>query len=98
MGYRVEYEPVRKVRNMEKRICRVSALTALFLLLFFFLVFAYWPRGAQLITEAIIPGGTDGLAAALEAFADQLRQGEMLSKAFAAFCQSVTMEAQIAPD
>lgn len=89
MGYRIEYQPVKKVRNAEKRISRIPALTALFLLLFFLLVSSFWPRGRELMRELIIPGDPDVTVAALEVFAQELHGGEELSSAFESFCRRI---------
>ena len=95
MGYRIDYLPIRKVRNLEKRTSGIPALTALFFLLFVFLVFSFWPRGAALLREILIPGDPDVTVAALETFARELNRGENLSSAFEAFCRQVLAEAQL---
>lgn len=96
MGYRVDYQPIKKVRNAEKRTVRLPAMTALFLALFFFLVCSFWPRGAELLREILIPGDPDITVMALEAFAQELQEGEKLSGAFEAFCHRIMTEAQFA--
>ena len=92
MGYRVDYLPIKKVRNMEKRTSYVPAMTALFLLLFFFLVSSFWPWGAEFLREVLIPGDLDVTVAALEAFAMKLQNGEAFSDAFKAFCHQLLEE------
>lgn len=92
MGYRVDYQPVKKVRNAEKRKSRVPALTALFLMLFFFLVFSFWPQGGELLRELLIPGDPDTTVMALEAFAQDLHDGETPAIAFETFCRSILGE------
>ena len=97
MGYRVDYSPVRKVRNAEKRTLRLPALTMLFFLLFVFLVLSFWPRGSVLLREILIPGDPDITVQALEAFARNLRSGEELSGALEVFCRTIVKEAQGVP-
>ena len=96
MGYRVEYMPIRKVRNMKIRTCRVPVLTGLFFCLFLFLVFSYWPRGAEIIQDLVIPGDPDITIAFVETFADQIQNGEPFSEALAAFCHNMK-EALLVP-
>lgn len=95
MGYRIDYQPIKMIRNAEKRMAPIPAMTALFLVLFFLLVFAFWPQGAQLLREAFIPGNPDVTVAALETFAQELRFGESLSCAFEAFCRQILSEAKL---
>lgn len=98
MGYRVEYGPVKKVRGLEKRFSRVSALTALFLLLFFLLAGNFWPRGAEVIRKLVFPGDPAVTASALEVMTDQLREGEELSDALHCFCVRILEGAELDSD
>lgn len=95
MGYRIDYQPIKKVRNLEKRTAGVPAMTALFLMLFFMLVFSFWPQGAELLREMLIPGDPDVTVAALETFAQELQCGESLYSAFDTFCRQLLAEAQL---
>lgn len=97
MGYRVEYQPVKKVRNVETRTSGIPALTALFLMLFFFLVCSCWPEGTALLRQILIPGDPDTTVMALEVFAQDLQAGEPLSEAFTNFCSRIIREAQLDP-
>lgn len=97
MGYRVDYRPVKKIRNAEKRTVRLPALTMLFFLMFLFLVFSFWPQGGALLRELLIPGDPDVTVMALETFAQDLRAGDALSGAFETFCRTIVAEAQLAP-
>lgn len=98
MGYRVEYRPIGKQRRREKQVCRLPALTASFLLLFVLLVFSFWPKGAEILKEIVIPGEPRVTVAAMEAFSVQLREGEAVSDAFAAFCQTILAGEQLDSD
>lgn len=95
MGYRVEYQPIRKIRNAEKRRSMAPALTGLCLLLFVFLVNSMWPRGAEVLRGLVFSGDTAVTAAALEEFAVELGAGEELSSAFVSFCRTVIENAQL---
>ena len=95
MGYRVEYQPVKKVRGAEKRTVWVPALTGLFLLLFLLLVNSTWPRGAEVLQGLIFPGDASVTAAALEELTVELRAGEELASAFETFCRTVIENAEI---
>lgn len=98
MGYRVDYQPVKKVRGAEKRTSKIPALTALFLVLFLLLVNGFWPRGAEVLKEVLIPGDPAVTVAALEDFATELKAGENLSGAWEAFCRRVIGEAELGSD
>lgn len=89
MGYRVEYQPIKKVRGAERIKSRVLSLTALFFLLFCVLVQCFLPRGAELMKEILIPGETAVTAVALDRFAEELKMGGALQEALQHFCQLV---------
>lgn len=89
MGYRVEYQPIKKVRGAERIRSRVLSLTALFFLLFCVLVQCFLPRGAELMKEILIPGEASVTVAALDHFAEELRRGETVQNALLHFCQLV---------
>lgn len=96
MGYRVDYQPVKKVRGVEKRTARLPALIAVCLVLFLLLVNCTWPRGAQVLRGLFFPGDAAATAAALEDFAMELKAGEELPSALESFCRSVIREAELA--
>ena len=97
MGYRVDYQPVNKVRGLEKRTARAPALAALCLVLFCLLVNSIWPRGAEVMRELLIPGNPAVTVAALEDFAEELKAGEALPSALEGFCRKVIREAELDP-
>ena len=89
MGYRVDYKPIKKVRNMEKRITNVPVLTGICLLLFFFLVFSCWPQGMEIVQEMMIPGEPEITLAAMEQFTDLLMDGASIGEALEVFCNTI---------
>lgn len=89
MGYRVEYQPVKKVRGAEKRRSRVLSLSALFFLILCILVSCFLPREAEVMKEVLIPGEAAVTAAALDRFAEELKMGETVRDALMHFCQLV---------
>lgn len=91
MGYRVEYAPIRKVRGAERKISRVSALTGVWLLFFILLVNGFWPRGAMVMRDLLMPVDT----AALETLASDLRAGAQLDEAVEGFCREIIADAQL---
>jgi len=95
MGYRVEYQSVRKVRGVEKRTSSLPALIGLCLMLFLLLVGSCWPRGAQVLRGLVMPGNPSVTAAALEDFALELKAGEALPSALEGFCRRVIQEAEV---
>lgn len=95
MGYRVEYETVRKVRRMEQRTTRLPALTAAAFVLFLVLVGSFWPKGKEVLREILIPGDPAVTVAALEDLAEELKTGTELDDALENFCQTVVREADL---
>lgn len=94
MGYRVEYQSGKQVRETKKHRSCIPVLTAVSLLVFLLLVNAFWPRGAEVLQELLFPGDAAVTAAALEEFAMELRAGEELPDALATFCRTVIQNAQ----
>lgn len=97
MGYRVDYQPIKKVRGAEKRTVSVSALTGLCFLLFVIIVNSTWPRGADILRGVIFQGNAAVTAAALEDLTAELTAGEELFSAVEAFCHKVIQEAEFDP-
>ncbi len=93
MAYRVDYQPIKKIRGAEKRVAAAPALTALCLVLFFLLVHTVWPRGAQVLRGLLFSGDTAVTGAALELFAQDLRAGEAFSSALQTFCRTILAHA-----
>lgn len=93
MGYRVEYEPMGKVKKWEKG--KLSMLTAAFLLAFLLFVNGFWPRGREVLRQIFWPGDGMVTAAALDAFAEELRSGESVGTAVESFCRCVIGEVEL---
>lgn len=89
MSYRIDYQPMKKVRGWEKRTAPRSAMTAFCFLLFLVLTFALWPKGAQTLRALVIPGDAAVTVAALEDLAVDLREGESVQSALEGFCRQV---------
>lgn len=98
MGYRVEYETVRKVRRMEQKTARVPAMTAAVFVVFLLLVYGFWPKGREALRQLLIPGEPAVTVAALEGLADELETGADLGDALENFCRTVVREAEIGSD
>ena len=88
------WDTVKKLRGMEKRRAAKPALTALFFLLFLFLVNSRWPRGKAFLEKLTFSGDRAVTAAALEDLSRDLRQGEDLTDALEAFCKTVMANGQ----
>ena len=95
MGYRVEYGPVKKVRGLEKRVSRISALIGVCLLIFLVLVGCLWPEGKYVLQKLVFLGDPAVTAAALEDLTDNLRSGEDLSDGLSEFCIRILEAAKI---
>lgn len=95
MGYRVDYGPVKKVRGLEKRVSRKSALTALCFLIFCLLVGTLWPEGAEMLRRLVFPGDPAVTAAALEEFTVQLQTGADVKESLQQFCLNILEGAKV---
>lgn len=89
MSYRIDYQPTKKVRGMEKRTAPGAAFGALCVLLLL-LALSAWPRGARTLRAVFIPGNPAVTVAALEDLAGELKAGESIQKALEGFCRRVT--------
>lgn len=82
---------------MEKRVCRVPALTAAFLLLFLLSVSAFWQQGRKVLWNLVFPGDSAATVQAVEAFAQELKAGEPVKVAAEAFCRTVLDDGSLTP-
>lgn len=89
MGYRVEYQTVRKVRRMEQKKSGQAALTAVFFVVFLIITTLLWPEGREVLREILLPGDPAVTVAALETLAEELQTGVQLGDALENFCQSI---------
>lgn len=96
MGYRIVYgeEPVRW-QNRKLRAGRVAACTAVCLMLFGTLTVKFWPEGAEVLQEALLPGDAAVTRQALENMADNLKAGEAIGDAVVVFCREIVDGAQL---
>lgn len=98
MGYRIEYQPVKKLRGVEKRKSIAAALTAVCFLLFVLLTYCFWPDGIMVLRDCLLPGNAEVTASALENLTRDLKAGEPLGTSVAAFCQTILQGANLDPD
>lgn len=89
MGYRIDYQPVRRLHNMERSRYRRGALIGMFLLLFFSGVWHFWPEGKCVLQGLLFSGDIAVTSVALEDFAHQIGSGVTLKTAFAGFCDQI---------
>lgn len=86
MSYRIDYQPVKKVRGAEKRRSSVISLAAVLLILLAVLVNICWPEGRRILQTMFIPADADVTVSALETMAGDLKAGLPLAEAFRSFC------------
>lgn len=96
MGYQITYEPIPKLRRVEKRRSRIAALTGICLLTFPGLTYALWPEGWEALRTFLLPGDPAVTAAALEELGRELKSGTELSDALQVFCHSILKDANFA--
>lgn len=98
MGYRIDYQPVRKLRGLEKRHHTVAAMTGLCFLLFLFGVEILWPEGWALLQQVVFSGDTSVTAAAMENLAGNLENGLSVREAITGFCRQILEGRQLVPN
>ena len=89
MGYRIEYGSPKRHSDKNVRSGRVIWLTGAFLLIFTCLTMQFWPQGRELLEETLLPGDPTVTKQAFSELTQQLRQGEAVGDAVAAFCREV---------
>lgn len=98
MGYRIQYgETVKKevltetTRNRKPLIGVIAGL--IICCVFTFII----SKNADKLADFILPGNREVTKNAISAFTEDLREGESVSNAFAAFCKEIIENANI-PD
>ncbi len=90
MGYRILYDKGSRVYEVRReRPSRFWPMLAGCLAVFLLLTWAFWPEGAEMIQEMLIPGDNAATLEALNTMADNLRSGLPMSQAVSAFCQEI---------
>ena len=75
MAYEIHYGPEKKRR------CGWAGVAAMLLVLTFLAVGVLWPQGAQRLRDFLTPGDPAVTTAALEDFAQGLREGKPVTQA-----------------
>lgn len=89
MGYRIAYEPGRRIKRTEKRRNPFLFPLIVFLTAALALISLCWPEGKQFVLSALFPGDAAVTVAALEDMAQKLGEGVPLSETFRQFCLQV---------
>ena len=98
MGYRIQYgETATKEFLTEASAKGKTAIRAISVLIvcciLLFVLFGKFDK----VIDAVVPGDKDVTKAAFSGFVDDLRQGDSVTQAFAAFCREIVDNANI-PD
>ena len=88
MGYRIEYNNIGR-HGTKKTNKRAACIAAVLVLSLVFGAIAIKSIGLTWVKEVLLPGDPDVTAAALEALAEDLRNGESIADAVKAFCQEI---------
>lgn len=91
MGYRVDYQPIKKIRGIEKRKSSTAAYVGICIGLSI-IICSMWPNGKQILGKVLFSGDAAVTAEALEELTVDLKEGEQLSDALEAFCKYVIEE------
>jgi len=98
MGYRIEYQSVRKLRGIQKRRSAVLAVTGLCFLAFLLCVEIFWPEGHALLRELLFSGNASVTAAAMEDLAGNLGSGISVRESVFLFCRQIMEGQRFAPN
>lgn len=92
MGYRIVYgaDPFEE----KKKKSHLRSLTAGFALAFVILVRLFYPQGAQILREHLLPGNEN----AIMRLTEDIQAGEPIGEAVTAFCRTIMEEAFGQPD
>ena len=97
MGYRVEYGQDSNQEKAAGRLGRILVLTVILFVMFLVLVNLFWPQGAAMVRQALIPGDAAVTVGALEGLAQDLKAGDSIEAALQSFCRTVLEGAGIGP-
>lgn len=90
MGYRITYESFGEERKMPANKRRNSAIAAGILVAALITgAFAVKHTGLRWVQEYLLPGDPAVTAAALEGFAQDLKEGESIKDAIITFCREI---------
>lgn len=90
LGYRIDYgQPFDKKYPMPARRSRLPWMVCGALLLFALLTNLYWPEGRTMLAEFLVPGDAAVTTAAFSDMVADVRAGEEVSDAVAAFCREI---------
>ena len=90
MSYRIEYGPSVPAQYRKKSDPRrLQTLTAVFLLLFVFLVRQFFPAGTLKLRQMLLPASPGITQTALMDMMRSIRAGVSTTDAFTAFCQQI---------
>ena len=95
MSYRIDYQPITKLRRCEKRRSRIAAMTGAFLIFFFLAVHFFWPEGQSVIRSCFLPGDPEVTMLAAEKMMAELESGSGLQKAAEVFCLEILNGAEL---
>lgn len=89
MGYRIAYEPGRRIKRTEKRRNPLIIPLIVLLTAALALISLCWPEGKQFLLSVLFPSDAAVTVAALENMAQKLGEGVPLSETFRQFCLQV---------
>lgn len=89
MGYKISYEPIRKLRGAQTRRSRIGALVGIFFLLFLLMVNLFWAEGKDVLRDLVMPGDAAVTTAALNQLSVNLKQGLPVQESVEEFCRAI---------
>lgn len=98
MSYRVEYASSGiKRKQIRQRRDRTLLLTGVCFLIFLLIAGGFWPRGAQVLRNMLLPGDSAVTAAAWAELTRELHAGAPLGSAVENFCREIFANAGLCP-
>lgn len=95
MSYIIAYDGTDPcAKPADRRASRLSVLTAGFFLAFLLLTKLFWPKGAAMLRQIILPGDPEVTERAVSVLVDDLREGEPVGDALKTFCGEIMTHAK----
>lgn len=95
MPYRIDYgHPSDKKYPVPTIRSHLLSLTAGAFTLFVLLTGTFWPEGREALRDLLIPGDPEITAEAFSTLVTEVREGEDLSEAVAAFCREIIFDGE----
>lgn len=88
-GYRIDYQPIPKLRTLPLRYNAKAALTGIFFFVFLLFAYSFHPDIRTMLEDVLIPGDNAVTVAAMDQLCADLRQQKDFLPSFQHFCRCI---------